>query len=319
MSIPAIYYLCSDHDSPTGGFKMIYRHVELLSDNGFPAYVLHKNKPFRCTWFEHHAPLAYLSDFSLTDKDYLVFPEAWGPLISEVGKGIKKVIFNQNAYYTFDGYTLDKQNKTTPYVHPDTAAAITVSEDAMDYLAYVFPQLKTYHVRNAICPDIFSFSEKKQKQISFMTRKNRPQLEQVINILKFRNVLEDFELVPIENKNEKDVAAILKESLIFLSFGYPEGFNLPAAEAMSSGCLVIGYHGNGGRKFFLPEFSWPIQTGSVIDFARTVEQVLQWVRLQPGEMDHKRRKASEHICTHYSKDCMKEELLSAWKEIVYGV
>ena len=30
-------------------------------------------------------------------------------------------------------------------------------------------------------------------------------------------------------------------SILFLSFGYPEGFGLPVAEAMSCGCAVIGY------------------------------------------------------------------------------
>jgi hypothetical protein len=88
---------------------MTYRHVDSLSENGFSSFVLHKHKPFRCTWFENKTPVAYLSDFSLTDQDYLVFPEAWGSNISEVGKGIKKFIFNQNAYYTFSGYSLNKQ------------------------------------------------------------------------------------------------------------------------------------------------------------------------------------------------------------------
>ena len=37
----------------------------------------------------------------------------------------------------------------------------------------------------------------------------------------------------IENKTEKEVADIMKESAVFLSFNHKEGFGLPPAEAMS--------------------------------------------------------------------------------------
>ena len=38
--------------------------------------------------------------------------------------------------------------------------------------------------------------------------------------------------------------------LIFLSFGHPEGFGLPVAEALASQCAVVGYDGIGGRELF---------------------------------------------------------------------
>ena len=43
---------------------------------------------------------------------------------------------------------------------------------------------------------------------------------------------------------------LMKKSLIFLSFGHPEGFGLPVAEALACGCAVVGYSGLGGRELF---------------------------------------------------------------------
>jgi glycosyltransferase involved in cell wall biosynthesis len=43
----------------------------------------------------------------------------------------------------------------------------------------------------------------------------------------------------------------LKESLLFLSFVNGEGLGLLAVEAMSCGCVVVGYDGMGGKEFFV--------------------------------------------------------------------
>ena len=56
----------------------------------------------------------------------------------------------------------------------------------------------------------------------------------------------------------------MQESLLFLSFGFPEGFGLPVAEAFACGCAVIGYDGLGGRELFkyasqYPGLSFPVQ------------------------------------------------------------
>ena len=47
-----------------------------------------------------------------------------------------------------------------------------------------------------------------------------------------------------------DVLQTLSSSALFLSFGHPEGFGLPVAEALACGTAVIGYSGLGGRELF---------------------------------------------------------------------
>ena len=78
--------------------------------------------------------------------------------------------------------------------------------------------------------------------MAFMPRKNAADVVQVLNLLKFRGALRGFELAPIHGQPERQVAAVLGEALVFLSFGHPEGCPLPPLEAMACGCVVVGYY-----------------------------------------------------------------------------
>ena len=148
-----------------------------------------------------------------------------------------------------------------------------------------------------------------------MTRKNPQDVMQVINILKFRGMLDDFDIVPIENKSEAEVAQIMRDSLIFLSFSYAEGFSLPAAEAMACGSIVIGYHGMGGKEFFDPAFSYPIQNADIIAFAQAVEEVIKEYNNNPHIFEKKGQQASEYILKTYTTEKEKEDIRTFWNEI----
>jgi glycosyltransferase involved in cell wall biosynthesis len=108
----------------------------------------------------------------------------------------------------------------------------------------------------------------------------------------------------------------MKESLIFLSFGEPEGFSLPPAEAMSCGCIVIGYHGMGGREYFKPEFCFPVEMGDLLTFAGTVEEVLAINNREPARIIDMGKKASDYIGLTYTKEREEEDVLSFWKSIL---
>lgn len=315
--MPKIYFYCYDLDIPSGGIKVLYQHVDILNKYGFSAFVLHQQPGFRCTWFENSTRVISVSEARIQLDDYLVIPEECFSEVAKVIKSYKKVVFNQGCYNTFlYGYTFDKHDIATPYQDENLIAALVVSEDSRQYLSYVFPALNIIRIHNAIDPQVFSYQEKKKPLIAFMMRKNMADCLQVINILKFRNALNDFEIVPIHKKTEKEVAQILRESLIFLSFGYPEGFSLPSAEAMSCGCIVIGYHGMGGREFFRPEFSYPITCGDIIAFAKTVEDVIGIYRRDENALKEKGRMASQYIHAHYSKEQQEKDIVRFWSSII---
>jgi glycosyltransferase involved in cell wall biosynthesis len=193
--------------------------------------------------------------------------------------------------------------------------AIVVSDDSKQYLEYVFPHLDVWRIHNAINTDVFSFSADKKKQICYMPRKHAEDAIQVLGILKLRNALKDFAVVAIENLNEAGVANVLKESMLFLSFGYPEGCPLPPAEAMACGCIVVGYDGFGGREYFNPEFSYPIGVGDITGYVDTVETVLSLSMQNPAALVDKAKKASEYVRSVYSPKREAQDILQIWKPL----
>jgi len=237
-----------------------------------------------------------------------------GPKISQRAEGNRKVILNQNAYYTFMGYPLLDEVKP-PYMHPEVVAAIVVSEDSKQYLEYVFPKLPIYRIKYSIDPKLYYITGRKKKQLCFMPRKNLADARQVLNILRYRKALEGWKVVAIDKKSQAEAAAILRDSLIFLSFGHPEGFGLPPAEAMAAGCITVGYHGN-VREFFTPERGFPIEMGNILGYARTVEEVIGRVERDIEPLRKMVRGAAEFIRTTYSLEAERESIVDCWKKII---
>jgi glycosyltransferase involved in cell wall biosynthesis len=54
------------------------------------------------------------------------------------------------------------------------------------------------------------------------------------------------------------VADTLGGTTVFVSLGHTESFGLPVAEALASGCLVVGYDGGGGHELFSAPGAWPV-------------------------------------------------------------
>jgi len=340
-----IYFFTPDYSFPSGGVRVIYRHVDILNAQGNEAYVLHNKFGFRCVWFENTTPVVYLDSsykrrayFKIRKRfqpekprewyllgakadrigpeDILVLPEIHGPGMVDMAPGVPKVVLNQGCYLTFQGYSLDKTKQPTPYTHPDFKAVLTNSSDGAKYLSYVFPGLPVTRFHLSIDSNMFAFRAEKKRQICFTPRKNELVVRQLINILKYRNALRDFELVPFAGVSPSGVARLMQESAIFLCFGQYEGFGLPPAEAMSCGCIVIGYHAGGGKEFFRPEFSYPVECGDVIGYARIVEQVIADYCADPAPFAAKGRAAADFIGENYSPEHERADVVNFWHNLL---
>jgi len=340
-----IFFLCPEYKTPVGGVGVIYRHVDILNKHGIKAFVLHEKRGFRYDWFDNQTPIVYWdrgffsraarkiqtlalgesvarlslhgsAPSSITAEDILVLPETYGPAMDSIGQGIPKVILNQNCYFTFQKYSLLKDRLRTPYRHPDVIATLINSQDGEKYLRHSFPDLRLERFVLSVDTKLFSLGSKKGKVICYLPRKNEEDARQVINILKFRGALGDFELRPLQNMTQEEIARNLKEAMVFLSFGHPEGFGLPAAEAMACGCLVVGYHGGGGREFFDPEFSYPIAAGDILKFAKAAEDAIRLCTTDPGQVAKMGRDASNYISEHYSREQEERELVAIWRSLI---
>ena len=255
-------------------------------------------------------------DLHVLNTDIFVFPEVYGPKIAQLLKGNKKIIYNQGAYQTFFHHDLNLENNITPYINNELIATIVNSEDAKEYISHVFPKMDVMRVRYGIDSKNFYPAESKKKKIAFMPRRLRVDLVQVINILKYRGVLDNWELVEIHNMNEKQVANNLRDCALFLSFSINEGFGMPPAEAMACGCIVVGYSGKGGKEFFKKEFCYPVEDRDVIAFAKTLETVIKEYEIDDKPFLEKGAKASQFILTEYSMEMEEKTIVDCWNKIL---
>ncbi len=204
-----------------------------------------------------------------------------------------------------------------PYRSPDVLGAIAISEMTEAFIEYASPGTRVWRVQNSIDPTLFHpKTEKVPGRIAFMPRKNAEHSSLVLRLLAVRGALDDVDVVPIDGLPLEAVAEIMRTAEVFLSFGYPEGFGLPPAEAMASGCVVVGYHGEGGREYFDPDFCYPVTFGDVVEFARTVEAVLAQFRIDRESMRLRGKRASEYITTRYSREREEAGVVAAWRQIL---
>lgn len=315
MASTRIFVICPDYGPPAGGIRKLYRHVDILNAHGLPAAILHSQEGFRCNWFENQTPVSYRQQVVIGHDDVVVVPEIVGPELGPLAPHSRKIIFNQNAYLTFAGYSVDPNDRRTLYDRPDVVGAFVVSADNRAYLSYAFPRLRLFRLHYGIDGHLFAPCPK-QPLIAFMPRKNAADVVQVINLLKHRNTLSGFELLPIDGRPEAEVASLLGKCAVFLSFGHPEGCPLPPLEAMSCGCVVVGYHGRGGREYFREDMCYPVEMGDVVGFARQVETALDLWRHDPRALAVMGERAAEYVRNVYTLKKEEEDILEGWRRIL---
>jgi hypothetical protein len=303
-----VYYLCPSHDRPSGGIRTIYRHVDTLNAAGMAATVVHATDGFSCTWFEHRTRVTGPRSVTLSPRDVLVVPEWYGPGLTALPAGPRIVIFNQNAYRTFAGID-DSTGPGAPYRSiPGLAGILVVSEDNAQYLRFAFPELPVTQVRNVIDSGLFHPPHRPAgRRLSLMPRKRPDDARQVLRLLAAHGSLDGWEVVTIDNRSEVETASLLRSSAVFLSFSGQEGFGLPPAEAMACGCYVVGYPGFGGREYFNPAFSSPIEEGDVLAFAKAATVIL---KEEPTAIAARAQGASAHVLGRYNLDGQRADLLS---------
>jgi glycosyltransferase involved in cell wall biosynthesis len=193
-------------------------------------------------------------------------------------------------------------------------AAMTVSENSAELLRFAFPGLPVDVVPNSVDPGLFRpQAELPGRRLALMPRKRPADAELVFRLLGER--LAGWEVTPIEGASEQEAAAALRSAPVFLALGFREGFGLPAAEAMASGCFVVGFPGFGGREAFDPSFSVAVEDGDVLAAAEALAAACERYEAEPEALRADGARAAAAIHERYSRQSQLERLLAVFDRL----
>lgn len=306
---PRILYLCPDSATPSGGVRVIYRHVDLLNELGFDAAVVHSRRGFRAHWFDNTTTVVAAPDVVATTDDVLVVPELYGAHLSRLQDGPRLVLFNQGAYYTFSGLRVEE---AAVLRQAPVEAILTVSEDSLQMLRSVFEDTPVHYVRSVLDGAIFHPPDdvRGRRRIAYVTTRRDVERHHLLSMLESRGRLSGWDRVAVEGLSERHVAEALRSSAIFLSFSALDGFGLPPAEAMACGCYVVGFHGQGGKEYFDPAYCRAIADAGLLAFTRAVEESAAAYDRDPEQFSAAGLQASRAVLQRYHLAGLREDLLA---------
>ena len=324
MAKARIFYYCCDHQRPSGGQKTVYRHVDILNHNGFEASVVHRAEGYSLQWFPHNTRIICLGELKkILDRanDVVVLPEDMGHLINEVPG--QNVICNQGCYIGFAALGFQDPHPY-PYLRTDVKGVMVVSDHNLEYLSFVFPNLKIRRVRYSVNPDVFISADirNKKRRIACLPSKNPLDVLQIYHISRSRaaqalNRVGEYEWVFIQNMTEQQVAETLRESLVFIFLNTQEGFGLLPVEAMLCGDIVLGYRGGPLTEYLRPDNSYTSEPHDTVSVVKNLEQATTLFLEEPERL----RALSEAACKtarEYSYEREEKSVLDFWKEILRG-
>lgn len=322
-----------DLERPIGGVKQVHRFAEDLIACGRQATLIQEQAGFHPGWFSSAVPSIGINQWRnqqwrrevglSPSRDVLVLPETFLNVFERYAPGLSKLIFNQNGAYSFGQGKGDGKDAPEPaavlglYRHPELLHVLCVSEHDERLLTRGFGlgRERVSRLLNGIEADLFRPAGSKRRQIAYMPRKNGRDAAVVAALLQAQPWWQGWQLVPIHKRPQAEVARILQESLVFLSFGHPEGFGLPLAEALACGCALVGYSGLGGRELLAlgakHGVALEVAYGDWLGFVDAVAALDSFLRKQPGAVLQALLAASQEVRARYSPEAMQASVAAA--------
>jgi hypothetical protein len=240
-----ILYACPDSPEPSGGVRRLYRHVEILNKHDLWASIVHASPGFRITWFEHNAPICYRSSLAeLSQDDVLVIPEVMTSLMKEVEHSVAtRVAIGLNWAYIYMALPAGEDWKSYGINH-----AIAGSQYEREFILKTMG-INAHVLVSGIDSDLFRPATDKRLQIAFMPRKMSLG-DAIFGAFRLKYPqLSHVPIVRIENQSHRGVAEVLSKAAIFVTATLVEGLARPPLEAMSAGCIVVGFAGRGSLEY----------------------------------------------------------------------
>jgi hypothetical protein len=221
-----------------GGVKFHHRLAEGLMALGQRARVA-SSQPLQPTWFDSTAPLCDVASLAPNAHQTFILPEDMAePLRAFASWPQRKIVFMQNHFYASRGLMGARS-----YAEFGVSQIWAASDVMTAYAQQRFPALPCYRVPCYVDTALFKPLAKK-RQIALLPRK-RPDEALFIQDLFWARYpqLANIPWITLHNRHEREVAATLGESEVFLSLQRLEGLGLTALEALAAGCKVVGFGG----------------------------------------------------------------------------
>jgi glycosyltransferase involved in cell wall biosynthesis len=304
-----IIYILEPFSFPFGGAATIYRHVEVLNENGIASFVAISEKP-KIDFYQTTAPLLiHGGRLQPRTGDIFVIPEGFPKYVEAlISAPVKRLMFCQNQYYL--PFTTNSRAGIAEFgVHGIIASSIAVQNFFRDVYGVADLPILPY----AIDTKRFVPAEAKRRQIAFMPRKLPEDARFIAATFKRRYPhYADIPWVPIDGAVQANAARMMGLSAVFLSLSHKESFGLPPLEAMACGCLVVGYYGDGGREYVTPQNGCWAESG---DWKACVDGIAAAIELfdRGGAELDTRRQAALLTVERYSPGQLEYALTSFWR------
>lgn len=241
-----VIYMAPEVPIISGGVRMLSRHVSLLVSAGVDAALWCPTPGYRYSWFDEDVPMLSGAELDLTAADLLVVPEPAALPGRDPAPGARKVIFNQNHFYTLAGWP---DPTGYPGWHP-TPSIWAGSVESVKVLGRMYPDMQPMRIPYPVDTDLFRPGPARTRSIAFMPRKRRQEAALLKRLLATTPGAQGVEVYELAGLSESQVAEALGRTSVFVALGMFEGFGLPVAEALAAGCLVVGYPAGGGEELF---------------------------------------------------------------------
>ena len=306
--------MAPDLPTPSGGIKVIYRYVEHARALGFDARVWHGTPGFRYESWGSTAPVDTGVQLEFGSGDVLVMPETGGSKWSFLAEGHPVVMLCQGMDFIFSSSDFLTDEPGAYPGWPHATAAITVSDAIHTFMGRAcHPGFPLHNVPVQI-EDWFQPAPK-EKRIALMPRRRREDLLGAVQLLRRSGRLQDWQIVLIDDMTQEQVAEELGRAAIFLFGAEREGVGLPGAEAMASGCYVVGFTGDGAKEYMLPQHSSVIADSDVVGMCDRTIEAMEWFDHDRAEFDSRVALATDWVRKRHDAQLVRARLDAAFRAI----
>lgn len=309
-----IRFMAPDLASPSGGIKVIYRFVEHLCALGYDARVWHGTPGFAYESWGSTAPVDTGIELDFAAGDVLVMPETGGSKWSFLSEGQPVVMLCQGMDFVFanSDFLTDEPGDYPGW--PQATAAIAVSDAIHTFLDRACREGFPLHNVPVQIEDWFQPGVK-EKRIALMPRRRREDLLGAVQLVRRSGRLGDWKIVLIDGMTQQQVAEELGRAAIFLFGAEREGVGLPGAEAMASGCYVVGFTGDGAKEYMLSQHSSVIADSDVVDMCDRTLEAMDWFENDRAVIDDRARMGHDWVRSRHSGELVRERLDDAFATI----